>query len=607
MKMHPRLGYPFRPALLALLFFVGCGDGCGGCSCDGGGGSGGNGGAGGAGGAGGSGGVCTPGATESCYEGPVGADGVGICISGTRTCDAVGAGFGPCNGQVLPGSESCATPGDEDCDGASNEGCLCEPGTTAACYSGPSGTEGTGQCKAGARTCAADGLSFGPCVGEVLPLAEDCAAPGDENCDGANPPCPVSAACAGRFGDALHQTGGAVAIDAVGNMYITGSTYGTVDFGGGPLSSTNQSPFVVKIDKNCAHVWSRIYEPSFWGRGDSIAVDASGDVLVGGEFHGTIDIGGGPLVADDDMFLVKLDAAGNHLWSKRYGDAVGDQTIWGLATDGMGNVVFTANLLGAADFGGGSVAGFGVVVKLAPDGSHLWSHGWKSARGRGISVDPMGSVIVAGGLSGPTDFGGGTLTPNGGSAAFVAKYSSLGAHIWSKFFGDSTAGATDVALGEMDTIVVGGGFKGTLDFGGGMLASAGDWDLFLAALDPAGMHVWSKRFGDASPQIAGLLVSADGAGNLALAGEFTGSLDLGGGSLVSAGAGDGFVAKLSPVGGHVWSHRFGDAKSQWVSDTATNGAGETAIVGSFQGTVDLGLGPIVSAGGFDVVFGRFGP
>src|SRR5262245_28189518 len=68
------------------------------------------------GGSGGSGGalmVCIPGSVESCYSGPTGTEAVGRCKSGTRTCAADGSGFGPCQGEVLPVQEDCATPIDD--------------------------------------------------------------------------------------------------------------------------------------------------------------------------------------------------------------------------------------------------------------------------------------------------------------------------------------------------------------------------------------------------------------------------------------------------------------------------------------------------------------
>ena len=69
---------------------------------------------------------------------------------------------------------------------------LCEVGQTRACYVGPAGTEGVGACHAGTQTCAAGGLAWSGCQGQMMPQPESCASPADEDCDGqadGNPPC----------------------------------------------------------------------------------------------------------------------------------------------------------------------------------------------------------------------------------------------------------------------------------------------------------------------------------------------------------------------------------------------------------------------------------
>lgn len=85
--------------------------------------------------------LCVPGATESCYSGAAGTEGVGVCQAGTRTCDPDGLAWGPCMGQVLPGVEVCGDAEDNDCDGlvdssndADNDGYdLCENGQPLDC------------------------------------------------------------------------------------------------------------------------------------------------------------------------------------------------------------------------------------------------------------------------------------------------------------------------------------------------------------------------------------------------------------------------------------------------------------------------------------------
>ena len=71
---------------------------------------------------------------------------------------------------------------DNDCDGTRDEGCNCIHGTKESCYTGASGTQGVGGCKAGKRTCKM-GMWGTSCEGEVTPMAETCDNK-DNDCDG---------------------------------------------------------------------------------------------------------------------------------------------------------------------------------------------------------------------------------------------------------------------------------------------------------------------------------------------------------------------------------------------------------------------------------------
>jgi streptogramin lyase len=160
--------------------------------------------------------ACVEGAVEFCYDGPERTAGVGICVSGVRTC--AGGVFGDCADQRLPdGVAETACDGlDEDCnglvddgvtnacgtcgevppevcgDGLDNDcdaiidnieaGCNCDGRENQPCYSGPPITLGAGLCRGGLSDCAEDG-SFGLCVGEQLPVAEVCDG-FDNDCDG---------------------------------------------------------------------------------------------------------------------------------------------------------------------------------------------------------------------------------------------------------------------------------------------------------------------------------------------------------------------------------------------------------------------------------------
>jgi protein-arginine deiminase len=138
--------------------------------------------------------LCQPQTVVGCYTGPPGTEGVGLCVPGSQTCLPDGSAFGPCDGEVVPSDEVCATEGDDDCDGIPNEegpDCSCNPGTTQSCYSGPPSTKDVGICNSGSQVCNNDGSGWGPCNGETLPQpVDDCNTSADEDCDGANDICP---------------------------------------------------------------------------------------------------------------------------------------------------------------------------------------------------------------------------------------------------------------------------------------------------------------------------------------------------------------------------------------------------------------------------------
>ncbi len=136
--------------------------------------------------------TCTRGATRSCYTGPSGTAGVGLCRAGMQTCasdpSGMGTAWSACQGQVLPTPDLCDGV-DRNCDGNPNTGCTCTRGATRACYTGPAGTQGVGICRAGTQTCLAassgTGTVWGVCTGEQRPHPmEICTTPVDDNCNG---------------------------------------------------------------------------------------------------------------------------------------------------------------------------------------------------------------------------------------------------------------------------------------------------------------------------------------------------------------------------------------------------------------------------------------
>ena len=183
----------------------------------------------------------------------------------------------------------------------------------------------------------------------------------------------------------------------------------------------------------------------------------------------------------------------------------------------------------------------------------------------GVAVDASDDIVVMGGAD-STNFGGGLLTSKGSVDAFIVKLKgSDGSHIWSTLVGGLIAEyAQSVAVVPPtgDVVVVGRAYSASYSLGGATFTGKGGMDAFVAKYKGSdGSHLWSKGFGDTGEERLGR-VAVDSAGNAFVAGSFTTSIDLGGGSLPTAGSLDMIVGKLdSANGAHLWSKAFGGTAS----------------------------------------------
>lgn len=417
-----------------------------------------------------------------------------------------------------------------------------------------------------------------------------------------------------RFGDASNQSVASVALDPAGYVVATGSFFGAIDLGGGPLSSAGQQDvYLAKFDSSGNHIWSRRFGDAVAQFARTVVIDGSGNVILTGSFNGSVNFGGTSLVSAGglDIFVVKFDTNGGLVWSKRFGDA-NTQTGNDVALDSAGNLIATGAFSGSVDFGGGMLASAGqsdiYLVKFDVNGNHVWSKRFGDASvqtGSGLAVDGSGNVVATGSFNGTLDFGGAAMTSAGGSDIFLVKFDPGGGFVWNKRFGDATnQTGNDVAVDSAGNSTITGSFFGSVDFGAGALVGGGQQDVYLAHFSSAGMHLWSRAFGGSSDDF-GNAVAVNASGNCILTGSFQGSVNFGGGPLTGAGGADVYVARYGPNGTNLSSSAYGDATTQSGSSIALSGAGDALVAGDFQGNIDLGGGPLTSAGGYDVLLAKF--
>ena len=388
-----------------------------------------------------------------------------------------------------------ATGGSGGTAGTGGVSMLCTPGEVVGCYSGPLETKGKGECHEGTQTCAEDGQSFGPCAGEQLPQPEECASPKDEDCDGLAPACKGLCVWSKAFGDSQFQFANGIATSQ-NEVAITGFFGGTVDFGAGPKTSAGGTDiFVAKFAADGLNLWSKAFGDADIQAPSALALDATGNMLVSGRFAGTVDFGDGPKTSagGTDIFVAKLAANdGAPLWSKAFGDSK-DQAASSVAVDSVGDLIVTGAFAGTVDFGDGAKMNAGgadiFIAKLAAnDGAPLWSKAFGdggSQVAKGVAIDSAGNAVVSGACSGVVNFGGGPLPCLGNADIFIAKFDPSGAHVWAQRFGDTTdQAANGIALDTGGNLLLTGFLSTPLDFGCGLLTPAGGADAFLVKVSP---------------------------------------------------------------------------------------------------------------------------
>lgn len=489
----------------------------------------------------------------------------------------------------------------------------CDPGTETACYDGPKDTENVGLCEPGTHICKADGASYSECAGQILPAAEDCTTPDDEDCDGLAPKCPLDTYWARAF-----EAGAAffppIAADPSGNLLFAGSFSNPIDFGSGPLTSAGSIDiFVAKFDPAGNTLWSRSYGDAMNQAATSIAVDPSGNVYVTGIFEGTVDFGGGysfTSAGGNDAFVLKLAPDGQTLWAATGGDAE-DQTPSHIAVAPDGAAVIAGRLQGSISFGGGPSAAAPLatnslfVAKLSPEGLGVATQataetGSASEELLALAISPTGDVFLGGDFDGTISFG--PLMYTGVSPERDGFYFKLdGATLeplWGGTYGmtglNGTLGIVPTASNE---VWLTGTIEGPAMFGSYQLVPPTLASFFLVKLNSAGDVISAQQYGDLDNQgITGIILArGNSKGGLVLAGTFGGTLDFGGGPITTVGPmgdSDGYVAELDSQGNVVATRQFGGMDTQAFLGLSVGGNDDIFAAMVIQGEFDFGTGPV---------------
>ena len=359
-----------------------------------------------------------------------------------------------------------------------------------------------------------------------------------------------------------------IAVDNAGNVIVIGTFSDTVDFnpGAGIYNLTCNEEgwadvFILKLDNSGNFVWAKKLDGNRNDSASALAVDYLGSIYVTGSFGGTVDFNPNAAeyklssVGEDDVFVLKLNSAGNFIWAKRVG---------------------------------GSLQDVGSDIAIDPS-RNIWVTGsFKNDDNESVDFDP--------GLANYY------LTSSGNSDAFVLKLDNNGNYKWAgKMGGIKGDNGVSIAMGgpSSDEVFVSGYFEGAGDYNPGanlmVLVAQGISDAFLVKLDNTGSLLWAKRWGSAGYDSAGP-IAVDNMGNPIVTGYFSSAVDfdLSGVfyNLFSTGANDVYVAKYtSQDASFVWAKRIGGSVFEQCSGLATDDNNNVILVGSYRDEVDFNPGP----------------
>ncbi len=373
--------------------------------------------------------------------------------------------------------------------------------------------------------------------------------------------------------------------DEIGNVYVTGQFYTTINFGDTTLISTgfpadtNTEIFIVKYNSSGNIIWARSAGGIGFDHSFGIAMDNNGYLYITGvtaNYGTTIAFGNISLSPNgyDNIYIAKYDTSGNALSVKLAKVKGGGYSSTGICTDLSGNIYITGWFSDSLIFDNTVITSSGLqrdifIAKYSSSGNVLWA---KSAGGlapdesNSIAADQLGNVYITGMFADSTIvFGNITLTnsapsPWGQADYFIAKYDSSGNAIWAKSAGNYLDEAgLGVATDHSNNVYVTGYYRGAITFGSYIINNGGYYDTFIVKYDFNGNVLWAKGAGVSNISYS-KAITIDSLNNAYITGYYNGSnIVFGNDTLINTNAGsyDLFIAKYDNLGYVKWAKTAG--------------------------------------------------
>jgi hypothetical protein len=418
-----------------------------------------------------------------------------------------------------------------------------------------------------------------------------------------------------RAGDDGWELAQDIVCDAAGNVYVTGYYNGAVQFGSFYTDSgTDDEIFVVKLDRDGNYLWAQHAGSEYNDSAEDIAIDAAGNVYITGWFQDVATFGSLGVVTEGsgDIFIAKLDPDGNWLYVNGAGGLQGDHG-YSITVGPEGHVFVAGSFYEEAFFGDYSIECDFLndifIAEADENGNWLWvetAGGPNTETCWDLVADTAGNCYMAGYFSPETNFGSIHLTTAGPYDSFVAKIND-GAWQWAIQVGSNQMDeAKGIALDNAGNLLVAGFMTGPATFGGTTLTPFGDWDIYLGKLSPDGNWIWAVNAGGEDYDEA-FDVAVDIAGNSFVTGSIEGTVTFGSHVYPTGWTTTNlFIAKADQDGNWLWAARAPGYVVVGLS-VAADATGRSYTCGYFSELAYFGDITLENTGNVDLLIAGLSP
>jgi hypothetical protein len=382
-----------------------------------------------------------------------------------------------------------------------------------------------------------------------------------------------------EFGtDELDQAFG-VAADRLGNVFVTGATEGNLI--GGSAAGYSDQAFLRKYNVSGQVQWTRQFGAGYSTRSGGVSADGEGNAYIAGYTYGSLV--DGTSAGGQDAFLRRYDASGSLAWSNQFGTNKDDRAS-DVFADGFGSIYVSGTTYGNLGGGVADSDGDAFVAKYNSSGAMLWTTRFSTDLrdfGASVTADGAGNVYLTGLVE--------EHSTSGFHDAFLAKYNSVGVLQWSRLLNSGGhENGSGLATDAMGNVFIAGTTSGSLF---GQTHAGGVYDAFIAKYNASGTRLWTRLIGS-SAEDQGADIAIDEHGDAYVTGFTAGSL---GGS--SSIGGDAFVSKVSASGEIQWTRLWGgpyrdEGHGVSINEEGIYFAGDVGGVrnfGSFKGDALVGV------------------